>query len=110
MNDSLLKIKVWTKLILLGLVILFVLVFMWQNHGNTANVWFFVNHQPSVLELLTFTFLAGVVATLLARPVYRTLEQISELRKKPAQIVPPPAPQPIPQPVAAKAPAPAPKP
>jgi hypothetical protein len=52
----------------------------------------------TVLELLVFTFLFGVVVTLLARPIYRTLGQIAELRKPRAAAPLEPAPPPPPPP------------
>jgi uncharacterized integral membrane protein len=98
MNDTWFKIKLWTKLSLIGLVCLFVLVFVFKNYESTADVWFFGTHRPSVLELLIATFLFGVLVTLVARPVYRTLGQIGELRKKKLAPPPPPPPPPIPPP------------
>jgi len=96
MSDSFLKIKVWTKLITMGLVAIFLLLFAWKNYSQTAKVWLFGDHEMTVLELLFLTFIFGVIATLLARPVYKTLGQIAELRKsKPAPDAPkPPAPAP----------------
>ncbi|MGA2231995.1 MAG: hypothetical protein ABSH22_13950 [Tepidisphaeraceae bacterium] len=82
MADTWFKIKVWTKLILIGLVVLFVGLFVLENYSNMASVWLFGTHTMTVLELLTFTFLCGVIVTLVAKPIYRTLGQIAELRKK----------------------------
>jgi hypothetical protein len=81
MNDTWQKIKLWTKLSLIGLVVLFLLLFVYKNYSYPVTVWLFRDHTMSVLELLVFTFLFGVVLTLLARPIYRTLGQIAELRK-----------------------------
>jgi len=102
MNDSMLKIKVWTKLILLALVVLFVLLFTCENYSRTATVWFFRDHEMTVLELLAITFFVGVAVTLLARPTYHTLGQIALLRKKKpdaAAALPPAAPDSTPPPV-----------
>jgi H+/Cl- antiporter ClcA len=82
MSQSWNKVKIWTKLILIGLVTLFILIFCYENHSRSADVWFFGLHTMTVLESLVATFLLGVIATLLARPIYRTLGQISELSKK----------------------------
>jgi multisubunit Na+/H+ antiporter MnhG subunit len=83
MNDSWRKILIWTKLSLLGVVLLFLAIFIGENYSQSADVWLFGHHTMSVLELLVATFLFGVAVALLARPAYRTLRQISELRKKP---------------------------
>jgi uncharacterized membrane protein YfhO len=100
MNDTWFKIKLWTKLVLIGLVTIFVIVFSFENYQSTADVWFFGTHKPNVLELLVATFLFGVVVTLLARPVYRTLAQLGELRKK--KPAPLPTPPPLPPTLAEK--------
>ena len=39
MADTWFKIKVWTKLILIGLVVLFVGLFILENYSNMASVW-----------------------------------------------------------------------
>jgi len=85
MSDTWFKIMVWTKLSLIALVLLFILIFTLENYSLTVDVWLFKVHTMSVLELLVATFLLGVLATLLARPIYRTLGQISELKKKMAK-------------------------
>jgi H+/Cl- antiporter ClcA len=107
MADTWFKIKVWTKLILIGLVALFVGLFVLENYSITTSVWLFGTHTMTVLELLMFTFLCGVIVTLVAKPIYRTLGQIAELRKKdeppaksamePAPVVYPPPSEPPPQ-------------
>jgi hypothetical protein len=107
MNDSMLRIKVWTKLILLALVVLFVLLFTYENYSRTATVWFFRDHDMTVLELLAVTFFVGVAVTLLARPTYHTLGQIALLRKKTpeaAVTLPPAGPAATPPPVPTPAP------
>jgi heme/copper-type cytochrome/quinol oxidase subunit 2 len=99
MNDTWFKIKLWTKLVLIALVVLFVLVFTYNNYSSPVDVWFIKVHQMTVLELLVATFLFGVIVTLLARPVYRTLGQLAELRKKKtAAPAPPPTPTPAAKP------------
>lgn len=104
MSDTWKKAKIWTKLVLIGLVVLFVLVFVIENYSLSVQVWLGHMHTMSVLELLIATFLAGVVTTLLARPIYRTLRQIGELRKPatsdaPIPLAPSPPPPPPPAPV-----------
>jgi len=99
MSESFKKTKIWTKLILLGLVILYVLIFVIENYSRSVNVWLWNVHTMSVLELLVIMFLIGVVATLLARPTYRTICQISELRKKPPEKLPEPVSIPEPSPI-----------
>lgn len=91
MSDTWTKIKIWTKLSLIGLVALFLLLFIYFNYSYTVTFWLFGKHEMSVLELLVATFLFGVIVTLLARPTYRTLGQISQLRSKKVEMPAPPA-------------------
>ena len=76
------KVRIWTKLTIFGLLALFVLVFIYKNDSETANVWFMYYYQTSVLRLLFFTFLFGIVTTLLLRMIYRTIKQIMEVRHR----------------------------
>jgi uncharacterized integral membrane protein len=103
MSDTWIKIKIWTKLVLIGLAVIFVAIFVIENYSHAATVWLFGNHEMSVLEALVAAFILGVAVTVLARPIYRTLGQISELRKKQPPVVthePPPNPAPTPPPAA----------
>ena len=95
MTDTWTKVKIWTKLVVLALVILFVVIFVVENYSHEATVWFFGGHEMSVLETLSVAFALGVMATLLARPAYRTLGQIAQLRSPPAAAPLPPAAAPV---------------
>jgi hypothetical protein len=53
MADTWFKIKVWTKLILIGLATIFVALFVLENYSITTSVWLFGTHTMTVLELLT---------------------------------------------------------
>jgi hypothetical protein len=82
MNDVWFKVKLWTKLSVIALLILFVIIFSYENYSQQVNVWLIRTHTMSVLELLVGTFLFGMLVTLLARPAFHTLKQISQLRRK----------------------------
>jgi uncharacterized membrane protein len=95
MNDTWFKIKIGTKLSLIGLVILFIGLFILENNSTSVDVWIFKVYHPTVLELLVAVFLFGVIVTLLAKPTYHTFRQIGELRtKKVAPELNPPQPKP----------------
>ena len=104
MSDTWTKIKIWTKLSLIGLVTLFLLLFVYFNYSYTVTFWLFGKHEMSVLELLVGTFLFGVTVTLLARPTYRTLGQISQLRSNKAEVSAPPVPPAPPSPSSSEIP------
>ncbi len=83
MADLWLKIKVWTKISLAGLLLLYVLVFCVENSGK-VELWVWPNHKPqtSVLLLALYAFASGVVLTVLVRTTLKTLSQIRDLQHR----------------------------
>src|ERR1700722_8504191 len=83
MADLWLKIKVWTKVTLFGLLLLYVLVFCVENSGK-VELWVWPNHKPqtSVLLLALYAFASGVVLTVLVRTTLKTLSQIRDLQHR----------------------------
>jgi uncharacterized integral membrane protein len=79
-----LKIKVWTKVILFGLVLLYALIFVFNNSSTQARLWYWFGHdeERSVLFLVLGSFLAGVVITILVRTTFKTLGQIRDLQSR----------------------------
>jgi uncharacterized integral membrane protein len=84
MNNVWLKIRVWTKSILAVLILAYLLAFMFANSGKTVTFWYFFGQEPqtSLLFFTLFTFLFGVIVTLLVRAFFKTMRQIRELREK----------------------------
>jgi hypothetical protein len=86
MANAFLKVKVWSKVILFGLVLVYITVFIVQNSENHATLWVWFGRgrdvQTSVLKLVLVAFLLGVVGTLLVRTSFRTLRQIREVRDR----------------------------
>ena len=86
MSNAILKIKVWTKVILFGLILVYITVFIIQNSENHAQLWVWFGRgkqvQTSVLKLVLAAFLLGVVGTLLVRTSFRTVRQIREVRER----------------------------
>ncbi len=83
MGDLWLKIKVWTKVTLFGMLLLYVLVFVVQNSAS-VEVWVWPNHKPktSVLLLTLYAFASGVVLTILVRTTLKTLRQVRDLKSR----------------------------
>jgi IS1 family transposase len=84
MTNVWLKIRVWTKS-LLGIALLgYLLAFIFANSGKTVRFWWFFRQEPetSLLFFTLFTFLFGVIVTLLVRAFFKTMRQIRELREK----------------------------
>lgn len=86
MSNAILKIKVWTKVILFGLILVYITVFIIQNSENHAQLWVWFGRgslvQSSVLKLVLAAFLLGVIGTLLVRTSFRTVRQIKEVRER----------------------------
>ena len=80
-----LKIKVWTKAIIGGLLLLYAMVFLLKNSDETARIWYWpfkAKYQIALLFLVFFVFFAGVVGTILVRTTFKTLSQIRELQRR----------------------------
>ena len=80
------KIRVWTKIVLLSAVAIYLLIFVFKNTGEDKHIslWVWFGKEPTapVLIFLPAAFLFGVIATLLARTVWRTLRQLQEMKRK----------------------------
>ena len=87
MGNLWLKIKVWTKVLLLAAVIVYAALFVVRNSERTATFWYWFDRpedasQTTVLRLVLFAFLTGVVGTLLVRTTFVTLRQMREMRQR----------------------------
>jgi lysylphosphatidylglycerol synthetase-like protein (DUF2156 family) len=80
MGNLWLKIRIWTKMIVFGLIALYVLLFVLNNSGHSIDLWAWFNrkYSVSVLLLLFITFLTGVLGTLLVRTILTTVRQVRE--------------------------------
>ena len=79
-----LKIKVWTKVVLFAVVFLYVVIFVAKNSERPVTPWFWFGKEPptSVLILVLCAFLLGVLATILLRTTFKTLQQIRDLQSR----------------------------
>lgn len=84
MGNLWLKIKVWTKGIIVGALLIYALIFIIKNSGEQVTFWYwFGQQQPtSVLWLVAITFLVGVIGTILVRTTFTTIRQIRDIRHK----------------------------
>jgi hypothetical protein len=85
MTDIWLKIKIWVKGIVLGLVLLYVLIFLLKNTGQEAvKLWFWWNTSLTISPLLLAfsTFLLGIIAAILGRTTWTTVRQIKDMRER----------------------------
>src|SRR5688500_7133228 len=85
MTDLWLRIKIWTKGIIFGLVLLYVLVFLLKNTSqDPVTFWFWFNTKLTISPLLLafVTFLLGVITAILGRQTWKTVNQIKEMRAR----------------------------
>lgn len=85
MGNMWLKIKIWTKGIIFGALVLYSLLFFYNNSSREpVRFWYWFGREPqaSPLVLIMAAFLAGVVVTILVRTTLKTLRQVQDLRNK----------------------------
>jgi hypothetical protein len=78
------KIWVWIKVSVFGLMALYVLVFVGENIKNETIFWYAYNREikSSSLTLAFFAFVAGSVTTLLVRTTLSTVRQFREMKER----------------------------
>lgn len=85
MGNLWLKIKIWTKTLIVVAMTAYALLFIYNNSAREpVKFWYWFNREPetSPLLLVLFSFLAGVIGTLLVRATFTTIRQIRELRER----------------------------
>ena len=83
-----LKIKIWTKMLALGFVVIYLFFFVYKNADDKANVWVWYarEYNVRVLALAFCTFLAGILVTMLTRTIVVTVRQIKEATQRARQV------------------------
>jgi uncharacterized integral membrane protein len=79
-----LKIKVWTKIVLFALLLIYGLIFIFVNSDKTVEFWYWPGRQPMMpaLVLVLSAFATGVIGTILVRTTFKTLRQFRELQSR----------------------------
>src|SRR5437660_11629111 len=82
MTNVWLKFKIWFKLILFGLIALYILLFLLKNYDTKVTVWLWFGetgtYTSSILALVFAVFVLSVIGTLLTSTIWRTVRQIRE--------------------------------
>ena len=82
MTNAWLKIKIWFKLIVFGLIALYILFFLFKNYDTNVTVWMWFGdsgkYTGSILALVGCIFVISVIGTLLTSTIWRTVRQIRE--------------------------------
>lgn len=84
LSASLLRIWIWAKIILLGIVLLYTLLFVFKNSSEGMELWYFPNRiaPVPVLVALIGAFLLGSLLTILVRLVFNTIRQMRSARDR----------------------------
>jgi len=86
MGNLWLKIKVWTKISVAAIIVLYLLIFILKNGDRKAEFWFWFGqngqYSGSLLSLVAFSFLIGGLVAMLATTTFRTVKQVRELRNR----------------------------
>src|SRR4051794_24912625 len=84
MGNLWLKIRGWTKILVVALALLYVIFFVANNSSERVHVWFWINvrPEPTVLLLALYAFLAGVLVAVLTRTTFRTIKQFKDMQER----------------------------
>ena len=83
-SDALLKTWIWTKVVLLALVVLYTMAFAFWNSDEEITLWLFVGREPrlNVLVALLGAFALGALVTALLRTVISTVRQFQRSKER----------------------------
>jgi uncharacterized integral membrane protein len=88
MDNLWLKIKIWTKVVIISVVVIFLLIFVMENANKEITIWWWFGREvaTTALMLIGCMFLAGVICTLLVRVAAKTMRQVRELKQHNANL------------------------
>ena len=82
MSDVWLKVKAWTKGIIFALLAIYVILFAYNNSGDSILFWWWFDHshRMSAFFLALVSFVAGGLCAFLISTTWRTLRQIRDVQ------------------------------
>jgi uncharacterized integral membrane protein len=82
-----LRIKVWTKVTLFSILLVYILIFVVKNSGKSVEFWYWFDAtlKSSLLLFTVITFAAGAIVALLTRTILKTLSQLREVKRLDAE-------------------------
>ena len=84
MGNLWLKIRIWTKVVVISALVIYVILFTYNNAKEQVTLWYWFGHGPQTNLLLGVlcSVVAGVVGTILARTTVRTIRQVQDLQDR----------------------------
>lgn len=86
MNNLWLKIRIWSKSILFGAIVLYLLLFFFNNSAE-VRIWYWFGryYTGATWYMLLGVFLMGAVVALLTRTAFKTVRQMRQLKQRTQQ-------------------------
>jgi len=88
MGDLWINIKFWIKTTLISVLVIYVLLFIFQNRGQPVKFWYLPMQdtlETSALYLSGGAFFAGILAAILVKTTLTTLKQFRLMKAAKAQ-------------------------
>ena len=87
MNEIWLSIKAWTKGIIFSAILIYAILFIYNNSGKPVDFWWWFGHthQTSVFILVGGAFVSGNLFVIILSTSLKTLRQIRDLRSRSRQ-------------------------
>jgi uncharacterized integral membrane protein len=84
MGNLWLKIKIWTKISIASVLLIYLLVFVAANSNRDVKFWYWIgrNADTSVLLLALYAFFGGMIVWILVSTTLKTVKQVREMRGK----------------------------
>src|ERR1700681_2742760 len=86
MGNLWLRIRIWSKALLVTVLVLYVILFVYKNAQKKVEFWYWFHRGPepeiNLLLLVLCTFLAGIVGAVLVRTTFRTVRQVQDLKDR----------------------------
>jgi uncharacterized integral membrane protein len=85
MGNIWLKIWVWTKVSIFGLLALYLLAFIFKNSDRTVEIWYWFfkdSYKVTILFFTFFVFMGGVIGTILVGTTIKTIHQIRNVQSR----------------------------
>ena len=84
MDNFWLTVKVWTKTTIIAIVVVYGLLFIYNNSGENVRFWWWFGHNEEHTKLAfgLASFLFGVIMTILVKTTFTTLRQVQTLQNR----------------------------
>ncbi len=75
------KVKAWIRLVVTLVFLFLVILIIWKNWDNQADLWFFHSYKIAVIWLLIVTALVSVGGFWVLKGVHRAFKDVKQVEK-----------------------------